>query len=771
MEEGEEPFRSADCIISDDELTADCSWEQIDSTAVEPLFGSIPSVEGFDIPEIDDDFQEPYEETELSYAPTSVEPAPVETARVNDSKVDAIAWRQMVASNFGQFGALPSDLSFPWESGVLADIFGKDSAMKLPECVGYGDQHLQPLSNATGSSGSKQDAVELPQGAKYLKAVQSIKDIPYFEGKAQKLELACGLWMDILSIDWTASEVGGYLAPALLRDATGGEAVEILRASFGVKSPSTLLKRAGAFKRYIQWHGKNGFGTVHSCEPLPLQEAAVWEYFLFLRTARIEKRRGYTVPSSFLESVRFAKFTVGLKDTDEVLASRRLLGFSALERRDKGPSCQAPGLEVEHVRRLHEVLNAADNDIDRLGAGCFLICLYSRARWSDVRYIDHVEIHEGRHGTLTLFTLEHKTASVGLRREQYMPLVVPWEGIVNENWIQTFLEVYEKCGLNILKRPLGPLLPAPKATGHFCARPLSTSEAASWLRGLLEGTSNFEFMRSHSLKASLLIWSAKAGFDKETRAVLGHHSSAVQGSDVVYSRHLQVRALRKLSMLLRRVRIGLDVEDDQMREFGVLQTPAMGTPVPCTPGVMKQVDPPGLVVSESGITQPASQALEVAFEEAQQIEELQSVKEEALDLADVESHAGDVSLFPLSVVQHGLVEIESSSGSSSESSSLESSDEEERPPPTFQKPRYSEDVPADRDFYRHFKSGILHSCPVGKSVAACKVAINSNYKLMERVMTVRYAKCIRCFPVNNSRLRSLDDMVGALDSAVKRQRP
>ena len=147
------------------------------------------------------------------------------------------------------------------------------------------------------------------------------------------------------------------------------------------------------------------------------------------------------------------------------------------------------------------------------------------------------------------------------------------------------------------------------------------------------------------------------------------------------------------------------------------------------------------------------------------------MKEEALDLADVESHAGDVSLFPLSVVQHGLVEIESSSGSSSESSSLESSDEEERPPPTFQKPRYSEDVPADRDFYRHFKSGILHSCPAGKSVAACKVAINSNYKLMERVMTVRYAKCIRCFPVNNSRLRSLDDMVGALDSAVKRQRP
>lgn len=35
-------------------------------------------------------------------------------------------------------------------------------------------------------------------------------------------------------------------------------------------------------------------------------------------------------------------------------------------------------------------------------------------------------------------------------------------------------------------------------------------------------------------------------------------------------------------------------------------------------------------------------------------------------------------------------------------------------------------------------------------------------------MQVRYAKCIRCFPKNNNRLRSVDDVVGALDSALKR---
>ena len=80
------------------------------------------------------------------------------------------------------------------------------------------------------------------------------------------------------------------------------------------------------------------------------------------------------------------------------------------------------------MNRLRAILREAGNDIDRLGAGCFLICIYSRARWSDVRYVDHVEIEEGRFVALTLFTVEHKTASVGLRREQFLPLIVALGG-------------------------------------------------------------------------------------------------------------------------------------------------------------------------------------------------------------------------------------------------------------------------------------------------------------------------------------------------------
>ncbi len=228
----------------------------------------------------------------------------------------------------------------------------------------------------------------------------------------------------------------------------------------------------------------------------------------------------------------------------------------------------------------------------------------------------------------SLSSVRRLAASLGLRREQYLPLVVPMEGIVNEDWIKIFLEVYQKCGLDITRRPLGPLLPAPKMTGQFCARPLTTSEAAVWLRASLEGTSDAHSFRSHSLKATLLSWSARAGFDKETRAVLGHHCSALQGSDIVYS----------LAMLLRRVRVGLDIEDDQMKEMGIIQTPAPFTPAAKTPGLAMPCAPALVVVDSTKTKNPNADALESAIETAQDLED-QSVKEELLTVEDIEQQA------------------------------------------------------------------------------------------------------------------------------------
>lgn len=59
---------------------------------------------------------------------------------------------------------------------------------------------------------------------------------------------------------------------------------------------------------------------------------------------------------------------------------------------------------------------------------------------------------------MIIFTTEDKTSSIGLHREQYLPITAPWEGISNSSWVEKFLDVYVLAGLDISRKPLGLLL-------------------------------------------------------------------------------------------------------------------------------------------------------------------------------------------------------------------------------------------------------------------------------------------------------------------------
>ena len=96
----------------------------------------------------------------------------------------------------------------------------------------------------------------------YVHAVQNLKDLDYFESKTQQLDLACALWLEVLSQDWTASGIGTKCALALQQDASGATACETLKACFGVKSPSTILKRVSSFKKYFSWLANHAEGPL-----------------------------------------------------------------------------------------------------------------------------------------------------------------------------------------------------------------------------------------------------------------------------------------------------------------------------------------------------------------------------------------------------------------------------------------------------------------------------------------------------------------------------
>ena len=569
-------------------------------------------------------------------------------------------------------------------------------------------------------------------------------------------------------------------------DPSGDLAEQSLRAVFGVKSPSTLLKRAASLRQYVVWFQKECCASDTYVSPFPLTEHDVWRYFLHLREVRKESKKGFTVCSTFLETLRFCKYVIGMYWIDAILASKRLLGFAAVERQEKGPLCQAPSLEVEHLLKLHEILERGDNDVDRIGAGAFLCAIYARARWSDLRFIHHIK-YDGykRNATLDLYTAEHKTSSVGLRREQFLPLVIPSEGIVQTDWIGVFIDLCHRQGFDWTKVPYGPLLPAPKGNNDWCARPLSTSEAAAWLRKLLEGCQNVDKIRAHSMKVTLCVWAARAGFSKEHRATLSHHATALHGSDIVYSRDLQTVAIRKLQMLLKKVRIGLDpgAADERVREVtarfdagfdSVVRTPVLNQQAPQTPL------PPSDAVDATGKTNVASGISEVAVVVEQGLNQVQertpTMMTECKTEAELESLCeaalNAMGGFSADIQAAGLIEIDSSSGSSSDSGSSEDSDDSsaEHFTSAVPKPAYTEHVPVGLCYHVHKKSRILHKAKEGQTTTACKTRLSGNFQEIARVFHFKYPKCMRCFVTDGNRIRSHADLVAHLDEASKKRK-
>ena len=756
-----------------DSDSLDKSWTLIEEGATSGLdamdnFCVYPHGFGFDSNDISEHSGRDEKSAAGSICPSPSTPA-VESEPQLDFAVSAAQpvvsnsqWQMGVVAGHCQFSQNTSSLLLPWETGIYAEIFGSRSFLDLPRChlPEPDNDFMEQVITVSETLAASEHA---PKDACFDKAVRNIQDLEYFENKNRQLELACGQWLELLSCNWFASGVGEMLATDMQKDASGKLANETLKASFGVKSPQTLLKRAASLRRYFKWHmhHRSDALQVH-VSPLPLSEPDVWEFFHSLKVARQSSGRGFTTQSAFLETVRFSKFCLDMRDTDGILQSRRLLGFSAIERQLKGPTNQAPPLELIHLQRLHEVLESAACATDRLGAAVMLICVYGRARWSDLRFIHHVTVEEGRNGYLTLYTTEHKTSAVGARREQYLPLVIPWMGLTHHEWVRTFLDVYLLVGLNIDKVPLGPLLPAPKQGGGFGARPLSTPEAATWLRLLLHGTPACDTFRAHSLKTTLLVWSAKAGLDKEVRAVLGHHATALEGSEVVYSRHLQTRALRKLNMLLHRVRIGLGLEEDPLVP-NPFATPCARTPLPGNVPVPSTPFPP------VATARPAAETVAMAAEEMNAIGDAESIKEELLDEAQISAAADRVSLFDLSLVSKGVIELDSSSGSDSESDSSSTSSDG----PVVQRPdihAFSEEVPADLCYFKHKKSAIMHRVKRDAHVAACGAVMSSNFVQLPRVLKVRWPKCLKCFPKDSSRIRTVDQMAEALDAAVQRSK-
>jgi hypothetical protein len=322
---------------------------------------------------------------------------------------------------------------------------------------------------------------------------------------------------------------------------------------FSTKSTKTILNRANRFSHFVIWC------TSKNLAPIPVQEHIVYLYLYD------NNWKGPTSADSFKQSLAFAGSVVGVDGALDACQSQRIAGFCKRKFLEKRPLKQARVLTTDQVKCLENMVIGDGAEyfdlLDRIMAGHCLYILYARSRWSDgLRpnsiVIDKLEDDSGYYQADTLIS---KTSTTVQKKTRFLPLTGPLKGLNDVMWIDTWMKLRAQAKL---KSPDGrnPLICSVTSSGQFTDRPLSASQASKWLRDILilngYKRDNVINVSSHSLKATLLSWLAKAGVSLQVRQILGYHVTGSSQSALRYSRDELASPLRELDRVLEMIRSG-----------------------------------------------------------------------------------------------------------------------------------------------------------------------------------------------------------------------
>ena len=340
---------------------------------------------------------------------------------------------------------------------------------------------------------------------------------------------------------------------------------EGLRYVFAGKAAETLHGRANPFLRFIKWCRDEGE------EPFPLRESLVFSFCTGMEKACSAP----TFLHSFLTTLRFAHYVLGLLGALECASSSRVAGVARLMFLTKKKKRQRPALTAKMVAALEKL--AADPDassLDRVIAGFFVLLVYARGRFSENMQnlrtevpasasanslAGYVEADVSR--TKAAYTLERKT--------MYLPIVAPRHGVTDHDWFSGFLEARQaSC---VPSGPGIPLLPARSSSSGWSTVPPTAGVAASWLRGTLQSLGfaarDISPIGTHSCKTTTLSWASKAGLSTATRRALGYHSASDDKMVLVYSRDAMSAPVRELESVIKDVREGRFRPDETRSGF------------------------------------------------------------------------------------------------------------------------------------------------------------------------------------------------------------
>ncbi|CAE7203383.1 unnamed protein product [Symbiodinium sp. CCMP2592] len=356
--------------------------------------------------------------------------------------------------------------------------------------------------------------------------------------------LAINKWCCIFSLAQSdPGQVGEQAAQCLIAEGQSARD-ELIRDVFGIKSPRTAIKRANSLLRCLRWHLRER------------QAAWPWDcgsFTDFVKSLGV----GASAVAGLFEAVNFAHHVMGMPFCKEILEDRRLQGRAKRLEGERAEVKQQDPLTVECVAKL-EKLVASNSlcDADTYVLGGIVFCLYSRSRWSDLRNLRCIwvdfEGDDQQSGFVEARTRDHKTSNTVKTKRRAMPLVAPFPGVTDANWVKAWWNAGLRLGVQWDSEPFGPLVRAPDAEGQLCKRRCTSSEAGVMLCNALDLDGD-QRRTSHVLKGTTLAWVGKRGFGERDSLLLGHHAPG-SGSLACYSRELLSAPLRAYRAMLAEIR-------------------------------------------------------------------------------------------------------------------------------------------------------------------------------------------------------------------------
>ena len=353
---------------------------------------------------------------------------------------------------------------------------------------------------------------------------------------------------------------------AFHKDCEAGRAVPLevcLEDIFAGKATATLHARAGPLVRFVKF-------CKDRCEfPFPLTESCVYTFLDALR-----EQCAATFPQSFLHTVAFMKFVLGLVIEVDVLGPR-VKGLAKRKYLEKRALVQRPALKAAMVLALEHIVlgRGSYTAADRVAAGFFLFLIFGRARHSDGQAAGELEFeHQGEGSSFEGYVearIERSKTSYTLERKtRFLPIVALMQGLADKPWGLVWSQLLKDAGPK-LGRGM-PLLPAFTEGGVWLEAPAKPAYSAKWLRNLLY-RQGFEIglvkpLGTHSCKATALSWCAKYGIPRGVRSLLGYHSQGkgAGNTDLVYGRDNQAEPLRQLQKVVRAIAAG-NFDPDALR--------------------------------------------------------------------------------------------------------------------------------------------------------------------------------------------------------------